>query len=78
MAVRDKAFRASSVTALSWLFAVLDVVAAIAFAVAGAVELTRRTRSRATSSPGEVPRRDTRVRGRPSWRPPLKCQVFSQ
>jgi cyanate permease len=36
------------VTAWSWLFAVLDVVAAIAFAVAGAVELTRRKPSRAT------------------------------
>ena len=41
---------ARHVTAWSWLFAVLDVVAAIAFAVAGAgaVELTRRKRSRAT------------------------------
>jgi hypothetical protein len=39
---------ARHVNAWSWLFAVLDVVAAIALAVAGAVELTRRKRSRAT------------------------------
>ena len=39
---------ARHVTAWSWLFAVLDVVAAIAFAVAGAVELTRRKRAGAT------------------------------
>jgi len=39
---------ARHVTTWSWLFAVLDVVAAIAFAVAGAVELTRRKRSSAT------------------------------
>ena len=36
------------VTAWSWLFAVLDVVTAIAFAVAGAVELMRRKPSGAT------------------------------
>ncbi len=35
------------VTAWSWLFAVLDIMAAIAFAVAGAVELKRRTLSAA-------------------------------
>jgi hypothetical protein len=49
MAVHDKAFRGSRhVTTWSWLFAVVDVVAAIAFAVAGAVELTSRKRSKAT------------------------------
>jgi cyanate permease len=36
------------VTAWSWLFAVLDVVAAIAFAVAGAVQLTTRKHCAAT------------------------------
>ena len=36
------------VAAWSWLFAVLDIMAAIAFAVAGAVELMRRKPSRAT------------------------------
>jgi hypothetical protein len=36
------------VTAWSWLFAVLDVVAAIAFAVAGAVQLTTRKHCPAT------------------------------
>jgi len=39
---------ARHVTAWSWLFAVLDVMAAIAFAVAGSLELTRRKRSKAT------------------------------
>ena len=36
------------VTAWSWLFVVLDIMAAIAFAVAGAVELMRRKPSAAT------------------------------
>jgi cyanate permease len=39
---------ARHVTVWSWLFAVLDDVAAFAFAVAGGVELTRRKRSHAT------------------------------
>jgi hypothetical protein len=51
MAVHDKAFWGSrQVATWSWLFAALDVVAATAFAVAGAVELTRRTRSRAVQN----------------------------
>ena len=45
---------ARHVTAWSWLFAVLDVVAAIAFAGAGAAELTTRKPCAARSSRGEV------------------------
>jgi hypothetical protein len=55
------------VTAWSWLFAVLDVVAAIAFAVAGAVELTTRKPCAASSSRGEVSLSDSRVRCGPKF-----------